>query len=59
MNEQNKEIKKFNASMGIIPYLNKEHGELLLRDLNRNKLKKEIFKDSGKELQALLIKENL
>ena len=59
MSEQGKEIKKFNESMGIIPHLSKEHGELLLKNLDENKLKKEIFKGSGKELQVLLIKENL
>lgn len=59
MNEQDKEAKRFNESMGIIPHLSKEHGELLLKDLNENKLKKDIFKGSSKELQTLLAKEDI
>lgn len=61
MSKQDSEIKKFNASilMGIIPHLSKEHGELLLKNLDENKLKKEIFKNSEKELKVLLAKENL
>lgn len=41
-------------SMGVLPLFKKEEGKQILQELDKAKLKKEIFKDSGKELKEQL-----